>query len=128
MKYIIDHENKIIGTGDGTAPLAGGLRYVDSTPELDAQYAVLAASVPPPSPETDPRIIGLRAAYRQATQGLCQLAGHAPADKLEDAEFATIRAAAFAADLATAVACCDTLVYCLFQLYRLDGADAWERI
>jgi hypothetical protein len=82
----------------------------------------------PETDATDPRILELRAAYRQATQGLCQLAGHAPSDKLEDSEFVDIRAAAFATDLATAVACCDTLVYCLFQLYRLDGPDAWERI
>ena len=128
MRYIIDTTDQICGTGDGTAPLAGGLRYVDPSPELDAQYAALTAANPQPPPATEPRILELRAAYRQATQGLCQLAGHAPADKLEDAEFVTIRSAAFATDLATAVACCDTLVYCLFQLYRLDGQDAWERI
>ncbi|CAK0780212.1 hypothetical protein CCP3SC15_710002 [Gammaproteobacteria bacterium] len=50
MQYILDTTNQIVGTGDGTAPLAGGLRYVEQTPELDAQYADLTATIPPPPP------------------------------------------------------------------------------
>lgn len=50
MQYIIDNANQIVGAGDGTTPLAGGLRYVAQTAELDAQYAALAASLPEETP------------------------------------------------------------------------------
>ena len=31
-------------------------------------------------------------------------------------------------DIIAAGSCVETTMYCLFQLYRLDGDDAWSRI
>lgn len=76
----------------------------------------------------DPRIEQLRQAYRDSTMALCQLAGRDPVSKLEDVDFVSVRQAALVASLVDGVAACDTISYCLFQLYRLDGGDAWDRI
>jgi hypothetical protein len=81
----------------------------------------------PPVPE-DPRVLGLRDKYRQATHGICQLAGVPIVDKLEDSEYEQVALAAAQADFATANMLTQTIMYALFQLYRLDGDDAWERI
>lgn len=80
------------------------------------------------APVVDPRIEQLRQAYRDSTMALCQLSGRDPVYKLEDVDFVAVRQAALVASLVDAVALCDTISYCLFQLYRLDGPDAWDRI
>jgi len=74
------------------------------------------------------RIEGLRDMYRQSTRAICQIAGIAPVEKLPDVEFVDVRGKAMAANFPTTSVLCDNLTYSLFQLYRLDGGDAWERI
>ena len=92
---------------------------------------------PEPAPPADPtpdeleraaRVEGLRDAYRQSTRGICALAGMEPVDKLEDMAFVDARGAAMQKDFVTTSVLCDNLTYALFQLYRLDGDDAWSRI
>ena len=97
-----------------------------------SEYVAPPAPEPEPTP-TDPRIVALRNAYVEATRQLCQLAQAADpavtvADKLEDYEYAAIRALAYSVNVAGAAMCTDTLLYCLFALKGLDGQDAWERI
>jgi len=79
-------------------------------------------------PVPDPRIELMRQNYRTANRGICMLAGVEPVDKLEDVDMLPVRQAALAADPVQTGALVDVLTYCLFQLYRLDGDDAWERI
>jgi hypothetical protein len=74
------------------------------------------------------RIEALRDGYRQATRAICALAGIDPVDKLEDMAFVDARGAAMQTDFVTTSVLCDNLTYCLFQLYRLDGDDAWAKI
>jgi len=76
----------------------------------------------------DPRIELMRENYRTANRGICVLAGVEPVDKLEDVDMLPVRQAALAADPVQTGALVDVLTYCLFQLYRLDGDDAWDRI
>ena len=102
-----------------------GLEYNAATGE---RRIVQAPDVCDAPVVADPKIDQLRQAYRDSTMALCQLAGAAPVAKLEDVDFAAVRQAALVASLVDAVALCDTISYCLFQLYRLDGPDAWDRI
>lgn len=79
-------------------------------------------------PVTDPRIVAMREAYRQATRALCTLAGMTPVDKLEDADYVATVGAAYAASPAQAAMLADTLLYTLQTLRLDDGRDAWDRI
>ena len=77
---------------------------------------------------TDPRIIALREKYKQSTNSLCQLAGAPVVDKLEDEDYELIVMQATSINPITSALLTQTIMYCLFQLYRLDGDDAWEKI
>jgi hypothetical protein len=59
---------------------------------------------------------------------LCQLAGVTEVDKLEDAEYANVVQQAMVTNIALAAILTQTVMYTLFQLYRVDGNEAWERI
>jgi len=78
--------------------------------------------------ETQQRIEALRNEYRTATRLLCSLAGRAVCDKLEDDEYKDAFAIVIANHPSDAVVISQTMMYCLFQLYRLDGGDAWVKI
>jgi hypothetical protein len=99
------------------------------------------------------RIEALRQEYRTATQSLLQLAGEpttrevatevyldeedeepttilelVPITKLEDVEHQAVVQLAMAENPAVTMLLTQTIMYALFQLYRLDGNDAWGRI
>ena len=74
------------------------------------------------------RIESMREMYRQSTQAICQIAGEPVVNRLEDVDFVNVRAKAMAVDFVSTSILCDNLMYCLSQLYRLDGDDAWDRI
>jgi hypothetical protein len=99
------------------------------------------------------RIEALRQEYRTATQMLLQLAGEpttrevatevyldeedeepttilelVPIVKLEDVEHQAVVQLAMAENPAVTMLLTQTIMYALFQLYRLDGNDAWGRI
>jgi hypothetical protein len=59
---------------------------------------------------------------------LCQLAGVTEVDKLEDAEYANIVQQAMVTNSSQATLLTQTVMYTLFQLYRVDGNEGWERI
>lgn len=77
---------------------------------------------------TDERILLLREKYKQSTRSLCQLAGVESVDKLEDSDYENVATAAAGNEPIMTNLLTQTIMYCLFQLYRLDGNDAWERI
>jgi hypothetical protein len=99
------------------------------------------------------RIEALRNEYRTATQSLLQLAGEpttrevtswqyldeedeepvevtetVPITKLEDVEHQAVVQLAMAENPAVTMLLTQTIMYALFQLYRLDGNDAWSRM
>lgn len=76
----------------------------------------------------DERIELLREKYRQSTQSLCQIAGVEIVNKLEDSDYENVAAAAAANDPIMTTLLTQTIMYCLFQLYRLDGDNAWDQI
>lgn len=79
----------------------------------------------PPVSET---VLGLREKYKDATRSLCALAGHAVSDKLEDVVYEQVMLEAMSLQPVQASLLSQTTMYCLFQLYRLDGSNAWDRI
>ena len=88
---------------------------------------------PPPVPIPEPpvpsdEVLALREEYRTSTRSVCMLAGVSPVDKLTDVEYKPVVMAALSADPVSASFLTQTISYCLFQLYRLDGNDAWNRI
>ena len=85
---------------------------------------------PPPTPEppVSNTVLGLREKYKDATRSLCAIAGHAVCDKLEDSVYEQVLLDAMAVDPVTSSLLAQTTMYCLMQLYRLDGNNAWDRI
>jgi hypothetical protein len=51
-----------------------------------------------------------------------------PITKLEDVEHQAVVQLAMAENAAVTMLLTQTIMYALFQLYRLDGNDAWGRI
>jgi len=113
----------------GYKPLTG-----DPMPEDGKNYAPHYEDTPDAVVRTwveipdDERVLTLREEYRVSTRNICLLAGEEPVDKLEDAEYVPIIQVAMTVNPAVATLLSQTLMYTLFQLYRLDGGDAWERI
>ncbi len=87
---------------------------------------VTPAPVPPP-PVSD-EVLGLREKYRYSTRTLCQIAGQTPVDKLTDVAYEQVLFQAMTVDPVTSSMLAQTTMYCLMQLYRLDGNSAWDRI
>lgn len=87
---------------------------------------VVHAPVPPPVPSDE--VLALREKYRVSTRSVCTLAEVEPVDKLTDVEYETVVTAALESNPVSASFLTQTISYCLFQLYRLDGSDAWDRI
>jgi hypothetical protein len=108
---------------------APGVAYDYATGIATVTRVVAKPAEPTPEEvEHAARVEGLRDAYRQSTRAICSLAGMEPVDKLEDTAFIDARGAAMQADFVTTSVLCDNLTYALFQLYRLDGDDAWSKI
>ena len=74
------------------------------------------------------RIEMLRAQYRTSTNRLCEIAEAEIVDKLEDVNYEAVSGAAMANNPAETSVLTQTIMYCLFQLYRVDGDDAWDNI
>ena len=87
---------------------------------------VAPAPVPPPVPSDE--VLALREKYRVSTRSVCTLAEVEPVDKLTDVEYEAVVQAALVTDPVSASFLTQTISYCLFQLYRLDGPNAWDRI
>ena len=105
------------------------IQLVDDYPTcVDVIDTMVDYEVPQEELELQVRIEAMREAYRQATQGMCLLAGVTPVNKLEDTEYNAVASKAYATDVVTASQASDTLLYTLNQLYRLDGDDAWSKI
>lgn len=83
---------------------------------------------PIPEPPVSDTVLGLRIKYKETTRALCALAGYAVCDKLEDTVYEQVMLEAVTHDPIQATLLAQTTMYCLMQLYRLDGDNAWERI
>lgn len=88
----------------------------------------LVAPPPTPEPPVSDTVLGLREKYKGATRSLCSIAGHAVCDKLEDTVYEQVLLDAMSVDPITSSLLSQTTMYCLMQLYRLDGNNAWDRI
>lgn len=87
---------------------------------------VTPAPVPPP-PVSD-EVLAMREKYRYSTRTLCTIAGQPAVDKLTDVAYEQVLFAAMTVDPVTSSMLAQTTMYCLMQLYRLDGNNAWDRI
>lgn len=74
--------------------------------------------------EIDPRVLIFRNKYKEATNNLCKLAGISEKDKLDDIEYEEVVRKSLIANESLSTFLTQTIMYCLFQLYRLDGDDA----
>jgi len=88
----------------------------------------LVSPPPVPEPVVSDTVLALREKYKTSTRQLCQIAGHVVSDKLEDTEYETVLNLAMAEDPVASSMLAQTTMYCLMQLYRLDGNSAWDRI
>ena len=96
--------------------------------KLDNGDIELVKPEPIPVPPVSQTVIDLREKYKASTRALCLLANHAVFDKLEDVEYEQVLLYAMSKDPIQASMLSQTTMYCLMQLYRLDGSNAWERI
>ena len=88
----------------------------------------LVTPTPAPVPPVSQTVLDLRDKYKASTRSICELAGHAVRDKLEDVEYEQVLLSAMSNNPIQANMLSQTTMYCLMQLYRLDGSNAWERI
>lgn len=88
----------------------------------------LVTPEPTPEPQVSDVVLGLREKYKTATRTLCSLAGYAVSDKLEDVVYEQVMLEAITQDPIQSTLLAQTTMYCLMQLYRLDGNNAWDRI
>lgn len=90
---------------------------------------VWMVSPPPPVPiPPTQEVLDLREKYKSSTRTLCTLAGGPVYDRLSDVEYEKVLLSAMAVDPITSSLLSQTTLYCLMQLYRLDGPNAWENI
>lgn len=88
----------------------------------------LVTPAPIQEPPVSDMVLGLREKYKEATRSLCTIAGHAVSDKLEDTVYEHVLLDASMQDPVQSSLLAQTTMYCLMQLYRLDGNNAWDRI
>lgn len=88
---------------------------------------VLPPPQPPPPPPSQ-EILDLREKYKASTRSLCTLAGQPVYDRLSDVDYEQVLLSAMVIDPVTSSLLSQTTLYCLMQLYRLDGPNAWENI
>lgn len=96
--------------------------------KLDNGDIELVNLEPTPVPPVSQTVLDLRDKYKASTRSICELAGHAVRDKLEDVEYEQVLISAMSNNPIQASMLSQTTMYCLMQLYRLDGSSAWERI
>ena len=96
--------------------------------KLDNGDIELVKPEPIPVPPVSQTVLDLREKYKASTRALCLLANHAVCDKLEDVVYENVFMYAMSKDPIQASMLSHTTMYCLMQLYRLDGSNAWERI
>ncbi len=88
----------------------------------------MVAPAPTPEPPVTQEVLDLREKYRASTRSICALAGQPIVDKLTDVAYEPTMILAMSVDPISAGLLSQTTMYCLMQLYRLDGNNAWDRI